>query len=478
MGVANWLRDAATGRAKGPVQWILCAAVPPLLAFAIESLLLGTVTRWLLFNGAVIVSSWLGGPAVGLASTVLSAALVWWGLMPPERALQITDPRYYLTVVIFLAIGIAVSMLHESLRRARRGLASAAGELEEAQRLAHIGSWTWDFRSNTGWWSPELYRIHRRDPALPIPGPADLSTFFTPESNLALREAAERLNKEGAPFELELESISPDGVHTWVSTHGEGVRDASGRLVGLRGTSQDITRLKELERMKEEWTSVIAHDLRQPIGVITMSLEMLPQVHPRDLNKPESASVYHIRSAANSLNRMVNDLLDVSRIEAHRLSLERKWMDPQRLVEDTLDHLKHLTEHCRVDVNAEGGVSPVYVDPGRFEQILGNLVSNAVKYGERRSGIDVRLTQSGHEVLFAVENRGPGISSEDLSRLFTRFGRPATQGTGVSGIGLGLYIARGLVEAHGGRMWGESKPGETTTFYFSLPSRDAAAAAA
>src|SRR5262249_22523316 len=152
-------------------------------------------------------------------------------------------------------------------------------------------------------------RIHRRDPALPLPGPADLSTFFTPESTLALQQAAERLSKEGTPFELELESISPDGVHTWVATHGEGVRDADGLLIGLRGTSQDITRIKELERMKEEWTSVIAHDLRQPIGVITMSLEMLPEVHPRELSKPESASVHHIRSAAHSLNRMVNDLL-------------------------------------------------------------------------------------------------------------------------------------------------------------------------
>ena len=153
--------------------------------------------------------------------------------------------------------------------------------------------------------------------------------------------------RDGTPFELELEAVFPDGASCWVATHGEAVRDKSGKLVGLRGTSQDITRLKTLERLKEEWTSVVAPDFRQPIGVITMSAEMLPD-HPGDVTKPESASVYHIRSAARSLNRMVSDLLDMSRLEANRLSLERGWHDPARLVHETLEHLRHLTPQSDV----------------------------------------------------------------------------------------------------------------------------------
>src|SRR5262249_4096078 len=145
--VAKRFFDGRPGRA---LRVILCATIPPLLAFAAESMLLSTVTRWLMFNGAVIVSSWLGGLEARIASTVLSAALVWWFLIPPERQLGATNPKYFLTVVIFLAIGTAVSLLHEGLRRARRALATTANELEEAQRLAHIGSWTWDFRTKTG----------------------------------------------------------------------------------------------------------------------------------------------------------------------------------------------------------------------------------------------------------------------------------------------------------------------------------------
>ena len=446
--MAKRFQDSRTGRA---VRWALCAALPPLIAFGLESVVLSTVTRWLMFSAAVIVSSWLGGAAAGVASTVLSTTLVWWYLVPPERDLGSGDPRYLLTVAIFLAIGTAISLLHESLRRARSALVATTTELEEAQRLAHIGSWTWDYRTRTGWWSPELYRIHRRDPSLPLPGPEELRHFFSPESAVAILTAVTQLNRDGTPFELELEAIAPDGSSLWVLTHAEAVRDSAGRIVGLRGTSQDITRLKTLERMKEEWTSVVAHDLRQPIGVIAMSAEMLPDARPG--GKIESASVHHIRSAARSLNRMVNDLIDVSRLEAHRLSLERAWRDPAQLVHETLDHLQHLTPHCPVAVSTETDLLPVYVDRGRFEQILGNLVSNAAKYGDRDRGIGVRLTQTGDQVTFAVVNHGKGIPSNDLPRIFTRFGRATgARDSGVSGLGLGLYIARGLVEAHGGLM--------------------------
>jgi len=474
--VAKRFWNTGPGRA---LRVALCAVLPPLVAFAAEAMLPSTVTRWLMFNAAVIVSSWLGGLEAGIASTILSAALVWWFLMPPENGRAATDPAYFLTVVIFLAIGTAVSYFHESLRRARRALGTTANELEEAQRLAHIGSWAWDFRTKTGWWSPELYRIHRRDPALPLPGPEELGRFFTPESAASIRAAVERMMRDGTPFELELEAVFPDGGSCWVSTHAEAVRDSSGHLVGLRGTSQDITHVKTLERMKEEWTSVVAHDLRQPIGVIAMSAEMLPDAQPGDVTKPVAASVHHIRSAARSLNRMVNDLMDVSRLEAHRLSLERDWHEPAKLVHETLDHLRHLTPHSDVTVAAGGALLPVYVDRDRFEQILGNLVSNAVKYGDGKQGIRVELVQTGNDVRFGVVNHGKGIPTEELTRIFTRFGRTkGASGSGVSGLGLGLYIARGLVEAHGGHMWAESVPGDTTTINFSLPCHDGAEAAA
>ena len=293
-----------------------------------------------------------------------------------------------------------------------------------------------------------------------------------------LNAAVDKLKKDGTPFELELETIRPDGSTRWIAARAEPVYDASGHLVGARGTSQDITPLKELQRLKEEWTSVIAHDLRQPIGVIKMSAELLPDLHTGPMAEDEETITARIRSASNSLSRMVDDLLDVSLLEANRLSLDRAWMDPRMMVDEAVQRLSHITSTCHVNIAEDGTPSQVFVDPGRFDQVLGNLISNAVKYGEENGEILVHLKHRDGEVEIAVTNRGEGISPEDASRLFTRFVRPkGTRGSGVPGLGLGLYIAKGLVEAHGGRIWVDSVPGKITTFHFTLPARRVAKAA-
>jgi signal transduction histidine kinase len=620
------LRETKTARA---IRFAAAVIVPPLVAFGIESIFLTDVTRWLLFNGAVIVSAWLGGLKTGLASTIVSLALVWWFLVPRPHTFGTTDPRFFLAAAVFVTIGVTISLFHERLLRTRRALNGAlenseranadlnqaikrqhvftalldnssdfigiadpdgkpvyvnpagrrmvempddlpiestsipeyypadvrafasdvivkemtehgrwagetmfrnwrtdesipvwdthfmindpdtgqalgmgtitrdisefkrardaiaianqrlllaAMELEEAQRLAHIGSWSWDIAADQGRWSAELYRIHQRDPALPAPNLADIHSMFTSQSAADLEGALQRLLEDGSPFELELDALLPDGSHRWVAARGEAVRGPSGEIERIRGTSQDITHLKMLERMKEEWTAVVAHDLRQPINVIQMAAGMLPEYHVGEISRAEKDSVRHIGSAAASLARMVNDLIDMSRIESHRLALERAWVDPASLVRETMEHFSQITQRNRVQISTGTSLPSVFVDRGRFEQILGNLVTNAVKHGKPGGEIRVDATQSGDEVVFSVTNEGGGISTEDLPRLFTRFGR--SKSGREPGLGLGLYIARGLVEAHEGRIWVKSDTGEVTTFQFSLPTRGKLRAAA
>jgi signal transduction histidine kinase len=176
---------------------------------------------------------------------------------------------------------------------------------------------------------------------------------------------------------------------------------------------------------------------------------------------------------------MVDDLLDMSRIEAHRLSLERAWVDPCAVVRQSVAGLKHVTGASHVTVTEGKNVSRVFVDLVRFEQIFGNLITNAVKHGETGGDITVRISQLGPDVEIAVTNHGRGINPEDVPRLFSRFGRSSSaHGAAVPGLGLGLYIAKGLVEAHGGRMWVNSVPGKTTTFHFTLPGQAPAKEAA
>jgi PAS domain S-box-containing protein len=355
-------------------------------------------------------------------------------------------------------------------KRDEKTLREIMEDLRTAQHVSHVGSWRWDFRTNHATWSDELYQIFGVDPSQP---PAPLvypaAKLLTVRSLAQLRGAMEKLRIDGAPYELDLEFTRPDGSTRWCAARGEAVRDATDQIVGINGTIADITHIKEIERLRQEWTSIIAHDMRQPIGVISTASAIIPELR-EDEREEEQEMVQRIRSASRALVRMVDDLLDMSLLEARRLKLERKWTDPELLVRETVERLQEPAR-ARVKTHASGQATSVCIDAMRINQVLGNLLSNALKYGDPNTAIDVRLERGDSDIEIAVTNFGKGIEPDELPRLFDRFVRSkTTQGSGVSGLGLGLYISRGIVEAHGGRMWAESVPGETTTFHIALPA--------
>jgi signal transduction histidine kinase len=160
----------------------------------------------------------------------------------------------------------------------------------------------------------------------------------------------------------------------------------------------------------------------------------------------------------------------MSLLEAHRLKLEQQWADPEVLVRETVEKLPQPVV-ARTKIRANGPRVSVYIDPMRIEQVLGNVLSNAAKYGDSNAAIEVRLERTDGEVEISVTNYGKGIEPGDLSRLFDRFVRSKmTEHSAVRGLGLGLYISKGIVESHGGRMWADSVPGKSTTFHITLPA--------
>ena len=356
-------------------------------------------------------------------------------------------------------------------KRTEQALQTREAELKEAQRVAHMGSWTRDREGNVVLWSEELYRIFGWDREKPPPSFSELPSVYTPESMAKLAPAIDRLLNEGVPYELELEFRRPDGSMRWISSRAEPVRDPSGRITGLRGTAQDVTELKELQRLRQEWTSVVAHDLRQPLGVIHMAAGLLSKQRAGAMTDQEKRNVDRIRLAALNLSRMVDDLLDVSQVESRRLELRRSWVDLRDIAQEIIERLAFLTSGFEVKLSESGDPSPVLADAARVEQILGNLISNAAKYGEPGTEIGVHVEHGADQVRVSVTNRGRGILPEEVPPLFDRFFRSkASRTSGIPGLGLGLYITKGLVEAHGGRIWVESEPGKTTTLYFTLPT--------
>lgn len=234
---------------------------------------------------------------------------------------------------------------------------------------------------------------------------------------------------------------------------------------------QDLSRLKEAERLREEFVSIVTHDLREPITVISGFASILERLPPDQHNtEVEHRAVESIKVSARRLTRMVSDLLDASRIESRRLNLSREVFDLAALVRALVDRSVEMIANRPVRIQALAPEPLVYADPARVDQVLTNLLSNACKYSYPDSEISIQIASQANEAVIAVSNYGPGISPDDQPEVFGRHFRTRTAAKR-EGLGLGLYIARGLVEAHGGRIWLESQPGQTTTFYFTLPAK-------
>ena len=243
------------------------------------------------------------------------------------------------------------------------------------------------------------------------------------------------------------------------------LHDSEGRVIGGVAVFADITRLRELERMREEWAGIIAHDLRQPLTLMLTRTQML---HERCRDQGDfSGEFEHLLSSISRMNRMVGELLDASLLQSDRVVLHQTREDLSRILASTIERAGPLGNQ----VVLEGPRDPLYayVDWQRIEQVMLNLLTNAAKYGRTDRPILVRLEPRGNEALISVQNEGDPIPADELPTLFDRFWRARGAGEKASGLGLGLYIVHGLVAAHGGDIWAESTPSGVTTFRFTLP---------
>ncbi len=271
--------------------------------------------------------------------------------------------------------------------------------------------------------------------------------------------------------EQEVVYVRPNGDRRHLLMAGSGLRDAQGTIRLAITVFRDITAIRDLERQREEFISVVAHDLRGAITSIRGFSDLLMRTAARE-GVPETVqrSLEMISSGTRRMERMIADLLDVSRIEARTLSLVKSIVDLPSLVQDVVARSEELTKGHPVKVFAHGEIPQLEADPDRIDQILTNLLSNAGKYSYPDTEIAVEVEPRPGEVTVSVTNLGPGVLPEDREKLFTRFHRTRqAQEEKVPGLGLGLYIAKGLVDAHGGRIWVESEPGKYATFRFTLP---------
>jgi len=276
---------------------------------------------------------------------------------------------------------------------------------------------------------------------------------------------------------LEARITRTDGTNLPVLMSATPVRGPADQITGAVMAFEDITVFKELERLRDEFASIVAHDLRNPISSILMNSELLlRQADGQDADAIEvrTAALERIRRAAARLGDMVKDLLDASRIDVDRLTLDRKPLPSRTTVEAIVDEVRPTLGQHPVKVATEGEPAPILADPVRFDQILTNLLENAAKYSPRDAPIDVKVAASADGVEVSVKDEGMGIAPDEVPRLFDRFYQAKRAREMRAGLGLGLYIVHGLVAAHGGRIWVDSEPAHGSTFHVWLPSAHAA----
>jgi two-component system, NtrC family, sensor histidine kinase KinB len=250
-----------------------------------------------------------------------------------------------------------------------------------------------------------------------------------------------------------------------------GMRDESGNMFGAALVLQDVTRFRLMDEVKTNLVSTVSHELKTPLTSIRMGLHLLLEERIGPLNPKQLELLVAAREDSERLLRMINDLLDLARLESGHTRQRLEVVSPSALIDDALPDLQSLVEahDARLVAEIASNLPEVTVDSRQIHHVFSNFVSNAARFSKAGDKIVLAAKQVGKTVRFSVQDHGPGISREFQSRVFERFFRiPGTEES--NGVGLGLAIAKEIVGSHGGSIGLHSTPGEGSEFYFDLPA--------
>lgn len=293
------------------------------------------------------------------------------------------------------------------------------------------------------------------------------------ESDATWREAVQ----EGLPLEMQLRLHRyRDQNYRWHLVRGVPERNERGTTIGWIVTATDIDDQKRAEEAlarasaaKDAFLAAASHELRTPLAAAKMQVQLAQRKYSRELAQGPLRALEGLGRQVDRMTKLVSDLLDVSRLLTGRLSLELEDFDLVPLLNATCERLQSLSAEHRLHL-----VVPERLlmrgDPGRIEQVLTNLVSNAIRYSPQGGTVELRAVWEQGEVVLQVRDQGVGIPAEKLGLIFERFGQ--AHGARYGGLGLGLTISQGIIEQHGGRIWAESDgvDGAGSTFHVRLPS--------
>jgi PAS domain S-box-containing protein len=384
---------------------------------------------------------------------------------------------------------------------------SAMEQLNDAQHIAQIGSWELDLNNNQLTWSDEIYQLFEIDPEQFGATYEAFLNSIHPEDRDAVNAVYNRSLQAREPYEITHRLLMPDGRIKYVTERGVSYFDSAGNPIRSVGTVQDVTKLKqaemslkdlneELERRvqkrtellfnakeeaeransaKSEFLSRMSHELRTPMNAIMGFAQLLETDRETPLTPDQADNVREIFHAGKHLLELINEVLDLARIETGRIELSMEPVEVPSLIGECVALLQPLTSEHRLELKlAIDRTCTVQADRLRLRQILLNLLSNAVKYNRDHGSVQIAC-QFGAEgkVRISVHDNGRGIAPEALPRLFKPFERIESAYDGIEGTGIGLALSKRLVEAMNGSIGVESIAGVGSTFWVELPAAEA-----
>ncbi len=454
--------------------------------------------------GIVVVATWYGrGPA--LVASVLGVAAFDFFFVPPYLTFAVSDTQYFVTFGVMLIVALVISSLAVRIRF------QAASARERERRTAALYAMSRELASTRG--VDELIRIAVRH----------LTEVFNVQVVVLLPDVEGRLTPRGEiPVGFPMD-VTESGVSRWVHEHREAAGLGTATLPGAkalylpllasRGTlgvlgvrpseprefeaperlhqletftnqtalaieraqlaeeAQHAQVRAEAERLRSSLLSSVSHDLRTPLASITGSASSLLESGERLDPGTRQDLLETVHEEAERLNRLVQNLLEMTRLESGALQLRSEWHPVEEVIGAALGRFTKRLQDRPLTTRVPSDLPLVLIDDVLIEQVLINLLDNALKYTPAGSPIEVTASSANDAVVVEVADRGPGLSPGDEARIFDKFYRSGTGG--VRGAGLGLAICQGIIQAHGGRIWAENRTSGGVTFRFTLPVKGA-----
>lgn len=356
--------------------------------------------------------------------------------------------------------------------------------LNEVGRIAKIGGWEVDVLSGKGTWTHEVPRIYGLDPAT-LPALEIGLCRYLPDSKELITKAFQTASQNGEPYDLELEITTLDGKHKWVRAIGN-PKIVDGKVTKITGSFQDITERKQSEtevlhaklaaeaasKAKSEFLATMSHELRTPLNSICGFSQLLNDRIPGELNDKQARYISHIINSSKHLTELINDILDLSKIEAGNMKLETEKFNVTEDLNEVIALIQPVAYGKSIDIEDRFDTNGLEINADRmkFRDIMNNLLSNAVKFTPEKGKIRVEATYQHEKLYISVSDNGIGISRDDQQEIFKPFKQADSfLSRKYQGTGLGLAITKNYVEMHGGTVWVESSPGKGSTFRFTIP---------